>query len=167
MTPFPPALMADAGRLIARCRARSLKLLSVESCTGGLCAGLITSVAGASDIFEGSFVTYSNPAKTGMVSVPDDMLRKLGAVSEEVARAMAEGGLDNSRADIAVSVTGIAGPGGGSALKPVGLVHMACARRNKPTLHLVKKYGDRGRDTVRLFAVGDMLKLVLAQADAP
>jgi nicotinamide-nucleotide amidase len=167
VTPFPPALQAEAARLIARCRARSLRFITAESCTGGLCAALVTAIAGASDIFEGAFVTYSNAAKTTMIGVPDEVLRRCGAVSEEVARAMAEGALSHSRADLAVSVTGIAGPSGGTPAKPVGLVHVAAARKGRPTIHVAKKFGDRGRDAVRQLAIAEMLKLALAQAETP
>ena len=121
--------------LLERCRSAGLMVATVESCTGGLLAGALTSIAGSSDVVERGLVTYTNEAKTELASVPAGLIETHGAVSEEVARAMAEGGLANSRADIAVGITGVAGPGGGSAAKPVGCVHIAAARRGRTTLH--------------------------------
>ena len=149
-TMFPPDLTARAAALIDRCRRNKLMLATAESCTGGLIAGLITSVSGSSDVLDCGFVTYSNAAKTRMIGVPAELITRHGAVSEEVARAMAEGALDNSDAHIAISVTGVAGPGGGTAAKPVGLVHCAAARRGFRTAHRVLRLGDIGRDAVRL-----------------
>uniref|UniRef100_UPI00359414B9 CinA family protein n=1 Tax=Aestuariivirga sp. TaxID=2650926 RepID=UPI00359414B9 len=120
---FPDDLIKRAVALIDVCRERKLWLATAESCTGGLIAGLITAVPGSSDVFDAGFVTYSNEAKTRMIGVPTDLIASAGAVSEDVARAMALGALAHSRADIAMAVTGVAGPGGGTALKPVGLVH--------------------------------------------
>ncbi len=120
---FPPDLIEEAGRLIAMMRSRTLKLATAESCTGGLIAAVLTEVPGASDVLDRGFVTYSNAAKVGMLGVDFDLIMRYGAVSAEVARAMAEGALRCSAADVAVAVTGIAGPGGGTAEKPVGLVH--------------------------------------------
>ncbi|MCA3560933.1 MAG: CinA family protein [Aestuariivirga sp.] len=150
---FGDELTARAGELIARCRAKHLMLATVESCTGGLIAGLITSVPGSSDVLDCGFVTYSNVAKTRMVGVPADLVTRHGAVSEEVARAMAEGALSHCPADIAVAVTGVAGPGGGTALKPVGLVHCAAARRGFATVHRELRLDDVGRDAVRIGTV--------------
>lgn len=150
---FGDELTARAGELIARCRAGHLMLATVESCTGGLIAGLITSVPGSSDVLDCGFVTYSNAAKTRMVGAPEELIARHGAVSEEVARAMAEGALVHSAADIAIAVTGVAGPGGGTALKPVGLVHCAAARKGFPTLARVLRLGDIGRDGVRMETV--------------
>lgn len=150
---FPEDLTRQAAALIALCRSKSLLLATAESCTGGLIAGLITSVAGSSDIFDAGFVTYSNDAKTRMIGVPANLIATHGAVSEAVARAMAEGALAHSKADIAVAVTGIAGPGGGSAAKPVGLVHCAAARKGFPTVTRVLRLGDIGRDAVRMETV--------------
>ncbi|GAB4174081.1 MAG: CinA family protein [Thalassobaculales bacterium] len=122
-----------AAEIVDACRARGLMLATAESCTGGLIAGALTAIAGSSDVVDRGFVTYSNAAKTDMLGVPPRLIAEHGAVSEAVARAMAEGALARSAADIAVAVTGVAGPGGGSAAKPVGLVHLALARRGAPT----------------------------------
>lgn len=127
-------VLTAAEALLVRARAHGLKLGTAESCTGGLIAGALTAIAGSSDVVEGGFVTYSNEAKTAMVGVPAALFATVGAVSDEVAAAMATGVLDRlPRVDLAVSVTGIAGPGGGSAAKPVGLVHFGIARRGRPT----------------------------------
>src|SRR5258706_5336682 len=143
-------------------RARSLKLLiaTAESCTGGLVAAALTSIAGSSDVFESGFVTYSNEAKAGMLGVDPDLIREHGAVSSEVALAMAACTLKQSRANLSVSITGIAGPGGGSAEKPVGLVHFAAAARDGRRVHREKQYGDVGRSTVRREAVAEALALL-------
>jgi nicotinamide-nucleotide amidase len=129
---LPLDLTEAAARLLALYSARALKLATAESCTGGLVAGLLTEIAGSSDVVERGFVVYSNEAKTDLLSVPADLIRRHGAVSAGVAAAMAEGAIKHSRADVAVSITGIAGPGGGSAGKPVGLVYLAVQRRNGP-----------------------------------
>ncbi|MEY3082794.1 MAG: nicotinamide-nucleotide amidohydrolase PncC [Pseudomonadota bacterium] len=150
---FSADVTARAADLIDRCRNNHLMLATAESCTGGLIAGLITSVSGSSDVLDCGFVTYSNAAKTRMIGVPPELIAEHGAVSEHVARAMAEGALENSAADIAVAVTGVAGPGGGSPEKPVGLVHCAAARRGFPTLHRMLRLGDIGRERVRLETV--------------
>lgn len=167
MSLFPLDLTAVATELIDLCRTRGLRLATAESCTGGLASGLITSIAGASDVFEAGFVTYSNAAKTAMLGVPPEVIAHRGAVSEETARAMAEGCLAHSDADIGISVTGVAGPGGGTAAKPVGLVHIAVARRGRPTLHLRQAFGDIGREDIRLQSVAAMLRLARDQAAAP
>ena len=150
---FPVDLTSRAVALIDRLRARHLMLATAESCTGGLIAGLITSVSGSSDVLDCGFVTYSNVAKTRMTGVPAELITAKGAVSEEVARAMAEGALANSAADVAVAVTGVAGPGGGTAAKPVGLVHCAVARKGHRTVHRELRLGDIGREEVRLETV--------------
>jgi nicotinamide-nucleotide amidase len=149
------------------CRDGGLLVATVESCTGGLVAAALTDVAGSSAVVERGLVTYSNRAKTDLAGVPEAMVARHGAVSEQVARAMAEGALARSPADIAVSVTGIAGPDGGSAEKPVGLVHLACARRGFPTQHARMLYGaGRGRDDIRARAVRTALQMIVAQARA-
>ncbi|HEY6433260.1 MAG TPA: CinA family protein [Acetobacteraceae bacterium] len=134
MTLIEPALLQTAATLLQEYRARRLKLGTVESCTGGLIAAVLTAIPGSSDVVERGFVTYSNEAKTELVGVPSALIAEHGAVSEPVARAMAEGGVAHSPADIVVSVTGVAGPGGGSAAKPVGLVCFGLARRGGPTV---------------------------------
>ena len=138
---------------------------TAESCTGGLIAGLLTEIPGSSDMLERGFVVYSNAAKEELLGVPPATLAKHGAVSAETARAMAEGALAKSRAHIAVSVTGIAGPDGGTAAKPVGLVHFACARRGAPTVAREERFGDIGREAVRLASVRVGLDLLEAALD--
>lgn len=150
---FSPALTSEASALIDHLRRRKLMLATAESCTGGLIAGLITSVSGSSDVLDCGFVTYSNQAKTRMIGVPAELIQRHGAVSAEVARAMAEGALVHSAADIAVAVTGVAGPGGGSVEKPVGLVHCAAARKGHKTVTRELRLGDIGRDAVRMETV--------------
>jgi nicotinamide-nucleotide amidase len=157
---FPPDLIAEADRLLDSFRNRGLKLAAAESCTGGLVCALLTEIAGSSDVVERGFVTYSNAAKHELLGVPEATLGAHGAVSEQVARAMAEGALARSHADVSVAVTGVAGPGGGSATKPVGLVHFAAARRGAPTLHQERRFGDIGRAAVRLKSVADALALL-------
>ena len=139
---------------------RGRRLATAESCTGGLIAALLTEIPGSSDVVERGFVTYSNEAKAEMLGVPASLIATRGAVSEEVARAMAEGALGASRADVAVSVTGVAGPGGGSELKPIGLVHLAAARKGGATLHREHRFGAIGRDDVRLKSVAAALALL-------
>lgn len=157
------SLVSKAKRVLSVCRRNGLKLATAESCTGGLIAATLTEVAGSSDVVERGFVTYSNEAKTELVAVPKKAIATHGAVSEIVARAMAEGARKRARVDIAVSVTGIAGPGGGSAAKPVGLVHLACARKGRPTIHRrVVLKGNRA--AIRRQSVAIALALILAQA---
>ncbi len=161
---FPLALQDEAARLLDAFRARGLRLATAESCTGGLIAALLTEIPGASEVLERGFVPYTNAAKHESLGVAAALIEVHGAVSEPVARAMAEGALAHSRADIAVSVTGVAGPGGGSATKPVGLVHLAAARRGGPTLHQECRFGDIGRGEVRLEAVAVALSLASPRA---
>lgn len=164
---FSPSLLAEASSLLDDLRARKLKLATAESCTGGLIAALFTEIAGSSDVIERGFVTYSNEAKAEMLGVPEPLLVQHGAVSEPVARAMAAGALEHSHADIAVAVTGIAGPGGGSAGKPVGLVHIAAARKGGTTEHRECRFGDIGRGPIRLASVEVALQLISRAAAAP
>jgi nicotinamide-nucleotide amidase len=131
---LPESTLTEAEALLAACRTRGAMLATAESCTGGLIAAALTSIAGSSDVVDRGFVTYSNEAKNELIGVPMHLIRTHGAVSEPVARAMAEGALARSRAMIAVSVTGVAGPGGGTAEKPVGLVWFGLAFRGRPTL---------------------------------
>ena len=126
---FDHEMRETAERVLLLCRQHKLKVVTAESCTGGLIAATLTAIAGSSDVVDRAFVTYSNEAKREMIGVPWDAILGHGAVSEPVARAMATGALARSNADISVSVTGVAGPGGGSAEKPVGLVHLAAVRR--------------------------------------
>lgn len=154
-----PELMAQAESVLASCRAAGLKVATAESCTGGLIAATLTAIAGSSDVVDRGFVTYSNAAKTDMLGVPPALIASDGAVSEAVARRMAEGALARSQAGLAVAVTGVAGPGGGTADKPVGLVWFGLARRDAPTSarhHLFA--GDRG--AVRRQAVAEALRLL-------
>jgi nicotinamide-nucleotide amidase len=153
-------LRGMAAKLIDLCRAKGLKLVTAESCTGGLVAATLTDIPGASEVLERGFVTYSNPAKEANLGVSAEILRRHGAVSEEAARAMAAGALKASPADLALAVTGIAGPNGGSAEKPVGLVHFAAARRGSNTLHREVRFGDVGRGEVRRRSVIAALALV-------
>ncbi len=145
--------------LLQACRERKLMLATAESCTGGLLAGALTAIAGSSDVVERGFVVYSNAAKHEMLGVPLATIEQHGAVSEPVARALAEGAIAKSKADIAVSITGIAGPGGGSAEKPVGLVHFATARRGQATI-AHRRVFPGNRDMVRLAAVAAALSLI-------
>lgn len=160
MSMFPRRLVHLAELTLADAREAKFKIATAESCTGGLIAGLLTEIAGSSDVVERGFVVYSNEAKRDMLGVPGDMIADFGAVSEPVARAMAEGALKNSRAHIAVSVTGIAGPGGGTPMKPVGLVHFGAARKGRSILHEMQLFGDIGREEIRLKAVETALNLV-------
>ena len=161
---FPPDLIARATALIARYRAAGLMAATAESCTGGLIAGLLTEIPGSSSVLERGFVVYSNAAKQELLGVPAETLADYGAVSEHTARAMAEGALKASRAEVAVSVTGVAGPDGGTAAKPVGLVHFACARRGRRTVARQERFGDIGREAVRLASVRVGLDLLEAAA---
>lgn len=153
-------LLARAAQTLDRCQVAKKMVATVESCTGGLIAASLTEIAGSSAVVEAGFVTYSNEAKTQLVGVPGELIISHGAVSQPVAIAMAEGALVHSRADIAVSVTGIAGPGGGSKEKPVGTVHMACAGDWFETQHALKQYGDLGRAEIRVRTVLDALALL-------
>lgn len=160
---FDAALTRQATELLERCRQQGFRLATAESCTGGLIAGCLTAVTGSSDVVDRGFVTYSNEAKAEVLGVPAGLIATAGAVSEPVAIAMAEGALEHSAADLAIACTGIAGPGGGSAAKPVGRVHMAVARRGGLTAHAMHDYGPIGRDQVRLATVRDAIQLALAQ----
>jgi nicotinamide-nucleotide amidase len=149
-----------AANISKRLKTAKLSLVTAESCTGGLIAAAITEIPGSSDVLERGYVTYSNPAKQTNLGVPPETIERYGAVSEQVARAMAEGALANSKAAVSVSVTGIAGPDGGSAEKPVGLVHLAAARRGGPTIHKEMRFGSPGRGEVRRRSVLTALALL-------
>jgi nicotinamide-nucleotide amidase len=165
---FSPALLTQAEKLLADARAKGLKIATAESCTGGLIAGLLTEIPGSSDVFERGFVTYTNEAKIQMLGVDAELVRLHGAVSANVAGAMADGAIRHSHADIAVAVTGIAGPGGGSVKKPVGLVWVAVSNRSalladhweRMGQTVICKFGDIGRTNIRLKAVGFALNML-------
>ena len=158
---FDDDLKARAIDLLDGYRAAGLKLATAESCTGGLIAAALTEIAGSSDVVERGFVTYSNEAKNELLGVPTALIAEKGAVSAEVAEAMAAGALAHSHADAAVSVTGIAGPGGGTAEKPVGLVYLGACRRGGRPRHERRVFaGDRA--AVRRAALDEALDLALA-----
>ena len=162
---FPTPLLDAAIGLLDGMRAKGRRIATAESCTGGLIAGLLTEIPGSSDVVERGFVVYSTAAKTELLGVPAALIAGHGAVSGEVARAMAEGALAHAHADFAVAVTGVAGPGGGTRDKPAGLVHLAVATRRGGTTHRECRFGDIGRGPVRLATVVvalDMLRDALA-----
>jgi nicotinamide-nucleotide amidase len=156
----PRVLRESAERLLDLYRARGMRVAAAESCTGGLVAAALTAVAGSSDVFECSFVTYSNGAKQKLLGVPAATLRRYGAVSAETASAMARGALQRSGADCAVSITGIAGPGGGSKEKPIGLVYFATATRNGKSVARRRLFGNVGRQRVRELSALEALALL-------
>jgi nicotinamide-nucleotide amidase len=157
-------IRALAEAVLARCREKKLMIATAESCTGGMIAGALTDIAGSSDVVERGFVTYSNRAKTEMLGVPAALIGRHGAVSAEVARAMASGALEHAPVELAVAVTGIAGPGGGSADKPVGLVHLATARRGEE-LQSEHHVFPGDRDAIRRATVERALELLIAAAE--
>lgn len=162
MSIFPPQLQNAARELLDKLHRHKLRIVTAESCTGGLIAALLTEHPGSSNVFAHGFVTYANEAKKEMIGVNPALLEKYGAVSEQVAVSMAEGALKEVTADMAVSVTGIAGPSGGSKEKPVGTVHIAVAAKGKPTLHHEHHFsGDR--DAVRLSSVEAAIRLIEKQ----
>lgn len=160
MTLFPAVIESQAAALVDLAMTRGLKVATAESCTGGLVAAAITSVAGSSAVFERGFVTYSNAAKSSMIDVAPQLIADHGAVSEPVARAMAQGAIARSAASVSVSITGIAGPGGGSSEKPVGLVHFA-AVGPEGAVHAAHRFGDIGREAIRLAAVEVALAMLI------
>jgi nicotinamide-nucleotide amidase len=153
-------LIEEARALIELCRRKKLKVATSESCTGGLVAGTLTEVAGSSDVFERGFVTYSNAAKQAMLGVIPETLARHGAVSRETARAMAAGAIAHAPVELAVSVTGIAGPQGATTDKPVGLVHFAAASRGGQRIDCERRYGDIGRAEVRRAALTQALAML-------
>ncbi|MBK5956592.1 damage-inducible protein CinA [Rhodospirillum rubrum] len=159
---FPDDIRAQAQQIVASAAARGLMLATAESCTGGLVAAALTEIAGSSVALDRGFVTYSNVAKMQMLGVPEATLAAHGAVSLPTAEAMAQGAAANSQATVAVSITGVAGPGGGSPEKPVGLVHFA-AVGPLGLLHREERFGDIGRDQVRQAAVRVALSLLADQ----
>jgi nicotinamide-nucleotide amidase len=159
------ALRETATRVLDLFRARGLKLATAESCTGGLVAATLTEIAGSSDVVDCGFVTYSNEAKQNLLGVPAATLKRHGAVSGETATAMAAGALKNSQADVSVAITGIAGPGGGSKQKPVGLVHFAAASRDGRRIASSRRYGKIGRRRVRQRSVAEAFELLRKLAE--
>jgi nicotinamide-nucleotide amidase len=157
---FPEPLLALARAVLDAAREKNLRIATAESCTGGLIAACLTEIPGSSDVVDRGFVTYSNDSKTELLGVSPELIEQHGAVSQEVALAMAEGALAHSRADISVSCTGIAGPGGGTPEKPVGLVYIGFARRGGATLAADCDFGDIGRDRVREETVRQALTLL-------
>ena len=157
---FGEILLAQAKQFLDGARAQGLRVVTAESCTGGLIAALLTEIPGASDVMERGFVTYSNEAKEDLLGVPGDLIRQYGAVSEPVAHAMAQGALQHSLAHLAVAVTGIAGPGGGTAEKPVGLVYVAALRLERAPLVKELRLGDIGRSQVRSSTVAEAMALL-------
>jgi nicotinamide-nucleotide amidase len=155
-----PQIEIAARALLDICRARKLTIATAESCTGGLVAGALTDIAGSSDVVDRGFVTYSDAAKEAMLGVPQATLSQYGAVSRQTAEAMAKGVLTHAPVDLAVAITGIAGPGGGSADKPVGLVHFGAARRGGRLLLNERRYGDLGRAEVRRRSVLEALAML-------
>jgi len=151
---------AAATALLDLCKSKKLMVATAESCTGGLVAGALTDIAGSSAVVDRGFVTYTNAAKHQMLGVPNATIERHGAVSRETAEAMVRGALGHANADIAVSITGIAGPGGGSADKPVGLVHFAAASRSGDLIHRERRFGDIGRGEVRRRSVLQALSML-------
>lgn len=166
MSDFDAETLELATALLAACRSRHLMVATAESCTGGLIAGALTAIAGSSDVVEGGLVAYSNAAKQRWLHVPSATLARSGAVSAETAIAMSEGALAAGNATLALSSTGIAGPGGGTAEKPVGLVYIAAARQGQPAQVRRLDLGARSRSEIRRLTVIEVLRLGLAQAAA-
>lgn len=162
--PFDPALTTAAAALLNAYRGAGLRIVTAESCTGGLIAACLTEIVGSSDVVERGFVTYSNESKIELLQVPAEMLERHGAVSPHVARAMAEGALARSHADVAVSVTGIAGPGGATPAKPVGLVYLACQRRGHEAL--IERHQFHGdRQAIRFASLEAAFELLRQQTN--
>src|ERR1700748_1441985 len=157
---FSLEIVTLARLLVDEARERSLRIVTAESCTGGMVAGAICQVAGASDVFERGFVTYSNRAKQELLGIPGDLIADLGAVSEPVARMMAEGALENSHAHISVAITGVAGPGGGTPLKPVGTGHFATGRSTQSFYHRHEFFELETREEIQLAAVQVALEML-------
>lgn len=164
-SPFPSSLLDSAASLLDALRRRSLLIATAESCTGGLLGGLLTEIPGASAMFERGFVTYSDAAKSEMLNVDPGLLARHGAVSREAAAAMAAGALDKSSAHLAVAITGVAGPDGGSPEKPVGRVYICATLRDGETLERELSFGNIGRAEVRLASLKEALALARAMLD--
>ena len=162
---FDEELQALAAMVVRDFATNKMKIATVESCTGGLIGGCITSAAGSSDVFDRGFLTYSNSAKTELVNVDPEIIQKFGAVSAECASSMAIGGLQTADVDACVAVTGIAGPGGGSKEKPIGLVFVAVAVASEEGAFVERfEFGDIGRDAVRIATVREALEMLLGYA---
>jgi nicotinamide-nucleotide amidase len=162
MSTFTVSLLQTAEQLLQHLREKKFTLATAESCTGGLVSALLTEISGSSDVFSHGFITYANAAKISMLGVEESLIQTHGAVSEQVACAMAQGALRVAEADVSIAITGIAGPSGATKNKPVGLVHIACVRAGFTTLHSVHHFaGDRS--AVRLQAVAAALELVQRQ----
>lgn len=160
---FPDRIRNLTLLVMDEAQQRRVKIATAESCTGGLLAGLFTEFAGSSAVLDRGFVTYSNHAKSELLGVAGDILADYGAVSEPVARLMAEGAMAQSRANLAIAITGVAGPGGGTRMKPVGTVHIACARENQAMVHEHLALGDIGRHEVRMATLEAALTMIRAQ----
>lgn len=166
-TGLSEALVARAGEVLTAARAHGLTLATVESCTGGLVGALLTAVPGSSDVFVGGLITYANSAKIALAGVERGLLAEHGAVSAPVALAMAQGGLRALGVDVCVAITGVAGPGGGSAAKPVGLVHFCAARADGAVQAREERFGALPRDVIRGLSAGvtlDLLEALCGQA---
>lgn len=159
---FPPLMLEQAREVVDICTRRHLTIATAESCTGGLLAAILTEISGASEIFTHGFITYANPAKTAMIDVSAKAIETHGAVSEEIARAMSEGALRTAGTSFALGITGIAGPGGATPNKPIGLVHIACAIEGGKTIH-EQHHFTGSRTCIRLKAVEAALALLLKQ----
>jgi nicotinamide-nucleotide amidase len=162
---MPEHIAELAPQVVAALKVKGMTIATAESCTGGLIAGALTSISGSSDVVYGGFVTYANEAKIVMIGVPYALLKEFGAVSKEVAVAMAEGALAAAGTHMAIAVTGVAGPMGGSKEKPVGLVHFALATADE-TRHVRKQFKDMDRDGIRHASVAEALKMLLRAANA-
>ncbi len=156
---FPENLIKQADELLSICREKNIKLCTAESCTGGLIIGLLTEISGSSDVVDRGFITYSNQAKMELLNVSKDILNQYGAVSEQTVRAMTSGALSQSKADIAIAVSGIAGPTGGSTTKPVGLVHIATQHKSLQISHQEFNFGDIGRTNIRIKTIAKALEM--------
>ena len=157
---FSLEIQTLARLVIDDARERSLRIVTAESCTGGLVAGALCAVPGASDVFERGFIAYSNRAKQELLGVSGDLIADLGAVSEPIARMMAEGALENSHAHVSVAITGVAGPGGGTPMKPVGTVHFATARANQSVRHTMEMFELSERWDIQIAAVQTALEML-------
>ena len=164
MNLFPADIEAAAAGIIAEFSAGGLTLATAESCTGGLIIGALTEISGSSSVVDRGFITYSNQAKIDLLGVQPETLERFGAVSRQTALEMVDGALRQAGSDLAVAVTGIAGPGGGSADKPVGLVHLAAGSAKGKRLHREMRYGELGRSGIRLATVRTALQMLIETA---